>query len=65
MMIWLSIPCDFTTLVYFLSNYVKSYVYINNSQPIPEIKDENIRVNDKIGMYYTGTLEYGYENKTV
>jgi len=41
---WPSRSCDLTPLDYFLWDYVKSQVYKNNPQSIPELKDEIIRV---------------------
>jgi len=45
---WPPRSCDLTSLDYFLWGYVKSQVYKNNPQSIPELKDEIIRVIGEI-----------------
>jgi len=45
---WPPRSCDLTPLDYFLWGYVKSQVYKNNPQSIPELKDEIIRVIGEI-----------------
>jgi hypothetical protein len=45
---WPPRSCDLTPLDYFLWGYVKSQVYKNNPQSIPELKDKIIRVIGEI-----------------